>query len=456
MIENLFSAKVQAAAPLFVRVILMAHTEIVSPKLLIVKKFGGTSVGTPERICAVAQLIANSLSQGNQVVAVVSAMAGETNRLVGLAHAIHSMPWGLEYDMLLAAGEQQSVALLALALKSIGVKAEPLLAHQVGIRTDSLYSKARIKNIDTEKLRRFLEEGTVPVIAGFQGVDETDHITTLGRGGSDTSAVALAAALGADDCEIYTDVEGIYTTDPRLCPKATKLNEICYEEMIELASLGAKVMQIRSVELAAKYRVPLHVRSSFSNVSGTRIVGETTAMEDILVSGVAADSDCARITLKNLPDATETLVGVFGPIANAGVVVDIIVQNRMEDRTIKVSFTVSEVEARKVKAFIEEELVRVFPQLEVEMELGLGKVSVVGVGMRNHPGVAAKAFAVLADIGVAISLIATSEIKISMVVTRSALRKCVERLHEAFGLNEKENPIKPPPGDLLEHHSTMS
>ncbi len=402
---------------------------------LVVQKFGGTSVGTVERIRAVAQLLAKSQQDGNEVVAVISAMSGETNRLVQLANAINPMPWSLEYDMLLAAGEQQAIALVALAINSIGAKAKPLLAHQIGIKTDSIYSKARILDIQTEEIRKLLKDNIIPVIAGFQGVDSDNQITTLGRGGSDTSAVAIAAALKADDCEIYTDVDGIYTTDPRLCAKAKKLNEVSYDVMIELASLGAKVLQIRSVELAAKYKVPLHVRSSFDLVQGTRIVGETKAMENVLVSGVAAESDCARFSLSNLPDSTDTLVDVFGPIADAGIVVDIITQNRADNGSLKVVFTASEVELEKTKFLIDTKLATRFPGLTLESQTGLAKVSIVGVGMRNHPGVAAKAFKVLAEADVKIVLIATSEIKVSMVVDRTKLQTCVEKLHDAFHLD---------------------
>jgi aspartate kinase len=344
------------------------------------------------------------------------------------------MPWGLEYDMLLAAGEQQSVALLALAIRKKGGKAKPLLGHQLGIITDNFYSKARIQEIDTTLIRSLTEKGVIPVIAGFQGVDEEAHITTLGRGGSDTSAVAIAAALSAHDCEIYTDVDGIYTTDPRVCEKARKLNEISYEEMIELASLGAKVLQIRSVELAAKYQVPLHVRSSFVPIPGTRIIGENKAMEQILVSGVALDEDCARLLIRNLPDETPTLSRIFNLISEAGIVVDIIVQSRPEKGKLNLAFTVSETELEKTKSVISKLLADAFPKASLEEEGGLAKVSVVGVGMRNHPGVAAKTFSVLAASKTEIRLIATSEIKISVVIERNLAKETVRNLHQAFDL----------------------
>lgn len=403
-------------------------------KPLIVQKFGGTSVGSIERIEKVAQLLLDTQKKGHAPVAVVSAMAGETNRLVALAQEIDPLPWGLEYDMLLAAGEQQAIALLALAIRKKGGKAKPLLGHQLGILTDNFYSKARIQAIDTSLVHSLTEKGIIPVIAGFQGVDENAQITTLGRGGSDTSAVAIAAALKAQDCEIYTDVEGIYTTDPRICKKAKKLNEISYEEMIELASLGAKVLQIRSVELAAKYQVPLHVRSSFTSTPGTRIVGENKAMEQILVSGVALDEDCARLMIRNLPDQPDTLSTLFSTISEAGIVVDIIVQSRPEKGKLNLAFTVSETELSKTKTVLLKLLKESFPQAQIEEEAGLAKVSVVGVGMRNHPGVAAKTFSVLASKNTDIRLIATSEVKISVVIDKNRARETVRDLHDAFQL----------------------
>jgi len=403
-------------------------------KGLIVQKFGGTSVGSIERIQKVADLLLETQKKGFSPVAVISAMAGETNRLVALAQSIDPMPWGLEYDMLLASGEQQSIALLALAIRKKGGKAKPLLGHQLGIITDNFYSKARIQEIDTSLIHSLTEKGIIPVIAGFQGVDQEDHITTLGRGGSDTSAVAIAAALQAKDCEIYTDVEGIYTTDPRVCKGARKLTEICYEEMIELASLGAKVLQIRSVELAAKYQVPLHVRSSFNSNSGTRITGENKAMEQILVSGVALDEDCARLLIRNLPDDPLTLSTLFTAVSEAGIVVDIIVQSRPEEGKLNLAFTISETELAKTKEVITHLIKSSYPHAKVEEEGGLAKVSVVGVGMRNHPGVAAKTFAVLASKKIQIQLIATSEIKISVVIERSKAQEAVRDLHSAFKL----------------------
>lgn len=406
-----------------------------STKPIVIQKFGGTSVGSVERIQCVADILLKKQKAGFCPVAVVSAMAGETNRLVSLANAIDPMPWGLEYDMLLAAGEQQSIALLALAIRKKGGKARPLLGHQVGIITDNFYSKARIQEIDVSKLKVLLEDGVIPVIAGFQGVDKEDQITTLGRGGSDTSAVAIAAALNASDCEIFTDVDGIYTTDPRISSRARKLDSICYDEMIELASLGAKVLQIRSVELAAKYLVPLHVRSSFDEQPGTRIVGETKAMEETLVSGVAVDQDCARILLRNLPDEPETLADVFNWVSDAGIVVDIIVQSRPDIGKVNLAFTVSEVELEKTKQILQKNMASRYEKMALEEEGGLAKVSIVGVGMRNHPGVAAKMFSVLAKEKINVRLIATSEIKISVVVEKKSAAQVAQQLHSVFGLD---------------------
>jgi aspartate kinase len=338
--------------------------------------------------------------------------------------------------MLLASGEQIAVALVALAVNSLGGKARPLLAHQLGILTDRVYSKARIRAIQTDLLREELARGVIPVIAGFQGVDEERNITTLGRGGSDTSAVAIAAALEADDCEIYTDVEGVYTADPRLCARARKLEAISYDEMMELASLGAKVLQIRSVELAAKYGVPLHVRSSFNPVPGTRVVARSPSMEQILVSGVAADANEAQVSLNNLPEGAGIPFEVFGPIAEAAVVVDVIVQNSAAPGRVNLSFTVPEADLANVMQLLQREVLPRFPDARASSQTGLAKVSIVGVGMRNHPGVAAKMFRVLADAGIAVKIISTSEIKVSVLVERDRAREAVQKLHSAFGLDE--------------------
>lgn len=411
---------------------------------VVVQKFGGTSVGSVERILNVAKILMDTQKRGHGVVAVVSAMSGETNRLVELATKINPQPWSREYDMLLASGEQVSVALLSLAINSLGGTARPLLGYQLGIQTDSVYSKARITEIDTSILLKELGHGVIPVVAGFQGVDVENNITTLGRGGSDTSAVAIAAALGSSlkqevDCEIFTDVDGVYTTDPRLCSKASKLDFISYEEMMELASLGAKVLQIRSVELAAKYNVPVKVCSSFENKPGTWVVSEEKAkgksMEHVVVSGIAADSQDAKVTIMNLPDRAGLAYEIFGPLAKASVVVDVIVQNTSMENRCSVSFTVPKLELSAALEIIEAKFRQQFPEMLVSSETDIAKVSVVGVGMRHHPGVAAKMFEVLAKEGINIKLITTSEIKISVLVSQNQMAKAVQKLHEAFELD---------------------
>ncbi|MBI3556137.1 MAG: aspartate kinase [Deltaproteobacteria bacterium] len=411
------------------------------PKV-IVQKFGGTSVGTIERIRNVAKWMLATQAQGYQVVGVVSAMSGDTNRLVDLATQLNPQPWSKEYDMLLASGEQVSVALLTLAINSIGGKARGLLGHQLGILTDSVYSSARIKQIDTNIIQAELGRGVIPIVAGFQGVDVENNITTLGRGGSDTSAVAIAAALQEKgvvvDCEIYTDVDGVYTTDPRICAKARKLDTITYEEMMELAGLGAKVLQIRSVELAAKYQVPLHVRSSFDPVEGTRVVSEGPVLEQVVVSGVAADMNDAKVTIMNLSDRPGLAFEVFEPLAKASVVVDVIVQASATDKDggLSLSFTCPKLDLPRATEIVETQLRPKFPKMQITSESNLAKVSVVGVGMRHHPGVAAKMFGVLSEAGITIKLISTSEIKITVLVDADKAKLAVERLHSAFDLDK--------------------
>ena len=410
-----------------------------TPSRIVVQKFGGTSVGNIERILNVARILIDTQKQGRSVVAVVSAMSGETNRLVDLATQINPQPWSREYDMLLASGEQVAVALVSLAINSLGGKARPLLGYQLGIQTDSVYSKARIKAIDTTILEAELAKGVIPVVAGFQGVDVENNITTLGRGGSDTSAVALAAALQKDgqsvDCDIYTDVDGVYTTDPRICPKARKIDSISYEEMMELASLGAKVLQIRSVELAAKYKVPVQVCSSFDLVPGTWVVAEGASMEHVVVSGIAADANDAKITIMNLPDRPGLAYEIFGPLAEASIVVDVIVQNTSTEGKLSLSFTVPRLELKRALDLIESRFRKQFPELLVASETDLAKVSIVGVGMRHHPGVASKMFRVLAEEGVNVKLITTSEIKISVLIPQDQMKKAVQSLHTAFDLD---------------------
>ena len=398
---------------------------------LLVQKYGGTSVASIERIKQVAAKIAGSKRTGNDLVVVVSAMAGETNRLLALAQEISEIPDEREKDVLLASGEQVSVALLTLALKELGYPARSYLGHQVRIETDRAYGKARILSIDSRKILHAISAGEVVVVAGFQGVDEDDNITTLGRGGSDTSAVALAAFLNAQACEIFTDVEGVFTTDPGICPSARKLARISYDEMIELASTGAKVLEIRSVEFAKKFAVPVHVRSTFSDAEGTWLVTEEESMTDVLVSGVACDKNEAKITLVRVPDQPGLAARIFGPIAEAHIVVDMIIQNASEDGTTDLTFTVSKADHKKALKIMEKTLPEVHAK-GIKVDTEIAKVSVVGVGMRTHAGVAAKMFQVLAAEGINIEMISTSEIKISVVIDAKYSELAVRVLHDAF------------------------
>jgi aspartate kinase len=404
---------------------------------LLVQKYGGTSVGTVERIKHVAEKICAAKRAANELVVVVSAMAGETNRLVGLAHEISEIPDDREKDVLLASGEQVSVALLSLALKELRQPARSFLGHQVRIETDNAYGKARIRNIDSKKIVQSLQNGEVVVVAGFQGVDEDDNITTLGRGGSDTSAVALAAFLNAEACEIYTDVEGVFTTDPGICQEARKLARVSYDEMIELASMGAKVLEIRSVEFAKKFSVPVHVRSTFADGEGTWVVKEDQSMNDVLVSGVSYDKNEAKITLLRVPDRPGLAAQIFGPIADAHIVVDMIIQNASEDGTTDLTFTVPKADHKKALAIVEKTLPAVNAK-GIKVDPDIAKVSVVGVGMRTHAGVAAKMFEVLAREGINIEMISTSEIKISVVIDAKYTELAVRVLHKAFIENQEQ------------------
>jgi aspartate kinase len=398
---------------------------------LIVQKYGGTSVGTVERIKNVAKKVVAARQRGNEVVVVVSAMAGETNRLLALAQQISELPDERERDVLLASGEQVSSSLLSLAIKDLGQPARSFLGHQVRIETDKAYGKARIKSIDSTRIKRALKAGEIVVVAGFQGVDEEDNITTLGRGGSDTSAVAMAAALQADVCEIYTDVEGVFTTDPGICPKARKLDRISYEEMIEMASTGAKVLQIRSVELAKNFAVPVHVRSSFSEAEGTWVIEEDKSMDSVLVSGVTYDKDEAKITLLKVPDRPGLAAQIFSPIAEAHIVVDMIIQNASEDGTTDLTFTVPKADYKKAISLVEKTASAIQAK-GIKVDPNIAKVSIVGVGMRTHAGVAAKMFRVLAREGINIEMISTSEIKISVVIGEKQMERAVRVLHEEF------------------------
>jgi aspartate kinase len=401
---------------------------------LVVQKFGGTSVGSIEKIRAVARRVIESFKEGNRMVVVLSAMAGQTDGLIRLAHEMTGEPDPRELDVLMSTGEQVSVALFAMAVKSMGYDARSLLGFQVGIHTDQLYGKARIHDIDTSRLLRELEENRIVTVAGFQGLDEQGDITTLGRGGSDTTAVALAAALGADVCEIFTDVDGVYTTDPHVCPKARKMEVISYEEMLEMASLGAKVLEIRSVEFAKKYGVPIHVRSTFSKEGGTMVVAETKDMEKLLVSGVAYNKNEARITIKKVPDQPGIASQIFKPVFMAGIVVDMIVQNTSEDTFTDLTFTVPKPDFYKTMKLVGD----VARKIGAEKVLGdeeIAKVSIIGVGMRSHAGVAQKMFEVLAGENINIMMISTSEIKVSVVIEEKYTELAVRILHTAFGLD---------------------
>ncbi len=407
------------------------------PRMLVVQKYGGTSVGTIERINAVAARCVATQRAGHQVAVVVSAMSGETNRLLKLAGQIHDDPNDREVDVIVSTGEQVSVGLVALAINKLGGKARSFLGHQVKIQTDSAFSRARIVSIDAEPLRAAFAAGEIAVIAGFQGVDEDGSITTLGRGGSDTTGVAIAAALSADACEIYTDVDGVYTTDPNLVPSARKIERISYEEMLELASLGAKVLQIRSVELGMKYGVPIHVRSSFSDVEGTWVVPEERAMEHVAVSGVTVARDEAKITVGDLPDQAGVAARLFAPLADNGVVVDMIIQNTARDGTTDLTFTVPAGDRKRAIDILRtqvSDLVGAGAE-RITTDDDICKVSVVGVGMRSHAGVAKRMFQLLAAESINLQLISTSEIKISVVVAKKYAELALRTLHDGFGLD---------------------
>jgi len=399
--------------------------------MVVVQKYGGTSVADVDRIRNVTNRIARTRAAGHDVVVVVSAMAGETNRLLALVRAIAKDPDQRESDALVATGEQVTAALTALALQEAGVPARSFLGHQVRVETDSAYGRARIVRIDVDRLRAALADGVVAVVAGFQGVDGGGSITTLGRGGSDTSAVALAAALGADACEIYTDVDGVYTSDPRIVPQARKLPRIAYDEMLELASLGAKVLQIRSVEFAKRYRVPVHVRSSFNEAEGTWVVEEELTMENVTVAGVAYDRDEAKLTVLRVPDRPGVAAKVFGAIAKANIVVDMIIQNASADGTTDLTFTVPRGDFAKAKGLVEATARDIGAQ-GVTGQTDVAKVSIVGVGMRTHAGIAARMFEVLSGEGINIQMISTSEIKVSVVIDEKYTELAVRTLHDAL------------------------
>jgi aspartate kinase len=400
---------------------------------LIVQKYGGTSVGSVERIKNVAARVKAAHDAGDDLVVVVSAMSGETNRLLALASEISSRPNPRELDVVISTGEQVTIGLLAIALEEVGCPAQSYTGAQVHIRTDSMHNKARITDIDAAKIHRDLAEGRVVVVAGFQGVDEHGNITTLGRGGSDTTAVALAAALKADECQIYTDVDGVYTTDPRVVPDARRLDRITFEEMLELASLGAKVLQIRSVEFAGKYNVPLRVLSSFEEGRGTFITHEEEGMEQALISGIAFNRDEAKLTVLGVPDQPGVAGNILGPISDAGIEVDMIIQNIAEDSTTDFTCTVHRNDYPRALDILKP-VAKKLGAREVSGDDKIVKISLVGVGMRSHAGIASKMFRTLAAEGINIRMISTSEIKISVVVDEKYLELGVRSLHTAFDL----------------------
>jgi aspartate kinase len=408
---------------------------------LIVQKFGGTSVGTTDKIKNVARRVLASQKQGNQMIVVLSAMSGETNRLVAMANEMQHIPDGREMDVLLSTGEQVTISLFAMAIKEAGHDAISFLGDQVKITTDSMYTKARIKNIDTQNIKRELDAGKVVVVAGFQGVDAEGNITTLGRGGSDTTAVALAAALQADSCEIFTDVEGVYTTDPNICSSARKIDKISYDEMLELASLGAKVLDIRSVGLAKRFNVPVHVRSTFTDNMGTWVVKEDKKMESMLVSGLTYNKNEARITITKVPDKVGIASKIFTPISDAGIIIDMIIQNTRAGDLTDMTFTVPRTDYEKAMKIVTG-IVKEIGAENVSGSQDIAKISIVGVGMRNHSGIATTMFHIMAKEGINILMISTSEIKISCVIEEKYAELAIRALHDAFALDKSNKPAE--------------
>jgi len=403
---------------------------------LVVQKYGGTSVGDIDRIRNVARRVIHTRDEGHRVVVVVSAMAGETDKLIRLARQVTPDPDEREMDVLVSTGEQVTIALLAMTLKSMGCDAKSYLGFQIKIATDSAFGKARITGIESEKVLEDLRNGRVVVVAGFQGVDESENITTLGRGGSDTTAVAVAAAIRADVCEIYTDVDGVYTTDPNICPKARKLSRISYDEMLEMASLGAKVLQTRSVEFAKKYDVPIHVRSSFNDNPGTIVCKEEREMERVVVSGVTYNKNEAKIEVMRVPDVPGVAAKLFKPIADANIVVDMIIQTTSTEKgCADLAFTVPKTDFSKALQIVKEG-VREIGGKEVLFDENIAKVSIIGVGMRSHSNVAAQMFSALAREGINIQMISSSEIKISCVIDSKYTELAVRALHDAFELDK--------------------
>ncbi|MCA9461702.1 MAG: aspartate kinase [Nitrospira sp.] len=404
-----------------------------------VQKFGGTSVGNLDRIQHVARLVEATYKAGHQLVVVLSAMSGETDRLLKLAKELSADPDDREMDVLLSSGERVTIALMAITLKKMGIKARSFTGRQVGIVTDSAHTKARVARVDTERVLAALNEGVVPIVAGFQGINEASDVTTLGRGGSDLTAVVLAAALKADMCVIYTDVDGVYTADPNIVPAARRLEKVSYEEMLELASLGAKVLQTRSVELAAKYQVPVVVKSTFQDGPGTLVVKEDADMEQVLVSGVTGDRNQAKVTVVGVPDQPGIAGKLFGQIAESSINVDMIIQNVSQDSLTDISFTVPRADLTRSMSLVQD-VAKAIHARSVEVNEAIAKVSMVGVGMRSHSGVAAKMFQALSREGINIMMISTSEIKISCVVEEKYMELAIRTLHHEFGLDAKNEP----------------
>jgi aspartate kinase len=404
--------------------------------VLIVQKYGGTSVGNPERIKNVARRVVRTREEGHDVVVVVSAMSGETDKLINLAGQVSDNPDPREMDMLISTGERVTIALLAMAIQALGYKAQSFTGRQAGIISDSVHTKARIERITGERVKCALKEGKIAVVAGFQGITETsDDVTTLGRGGSDLSAVAVAAALKADLCDIYTDVDGVYTTDPNMVPQARKLDKISYDEMLELASLGAKVLQTRSVEFAKKYNVPVRVLSSFNDNPGTLVTKEDSDMEKVVVSGVAYDKNQVKVTVQGVPDKPGVAARIFNTISDNNVVVDMIIQNIGEGGLTDMSFTVPKTDSKKILEVMKKVVAEIGAK-DVNVKENIAKISIVGVGMRSHSGVAAKMFSALAKEGINILMISTSEIKISCVIEAKYTELAVRVLHEAFEMDK--------------------
>jgi len=405
----------------------------ISHKMLIVQKFGGTSVGDLERITNVAKRVAKTKEQGNDVIVVVSAMSGETNKLIEYAKHFSKTPALKEMDMLLSSGERVTSALLAIALCDMGYEAISLSGRKAGIHTDKMHTNARISHINTENMKKSISEGKIIIVAGFQGINENDDVSTLGRGGSDLSAVAIAGAMGADMCEIYTDVDGVYTTDPRIERRAKKIDKISYDEMLEFASLGAKVLQNRSVEMAKKLNVNLVTRSSFNENEGTLITKEENIMEEPIVSGIALDKNQARVTLRNIKDEPGIAANIFSTLADNSIIVDMIIQNVGHDGSANLGFTVGENDLESAKNIMQ----KLNAAENLEFDNNISKVSIVGVGMKNHTGVASLAFTTMADNNINIEMISTSEIKISMIVDEKYSELAVRSLHEAYDLGDR-------------------